>query len=716
MPPRLEKLQGVNYMKILQILPELNVGGVETGTVDFAKYLMAHGHQPMVVSNGGSLVAELNKIGVRHDQLPVHKKSLWSVLQCIKQLRRIILEENVDIVHARSRVPAWIAFFACRSTNAAFLTTCHGYYSQHFLSRVMGWGKLVIVPSEVIAKHMVDHLGVSPHDIRLIPRSVDLEKFHLPHQGKKVQGECVVSIVGRLTPLKGHPYFFKAMTKVVRSFPYVRILVIGDCPDRKESYKRELEVMVRHLGLSRFVEFLGNRRDIPELLAKTDVLVLSTITQEAFGRVILEAQAAGAAVVATRVGGVVEIIDHEKTGLLVPPKDPEAMADAVIRILNDRKLSEQLIAGAQKKLHEKFTLEHQSRRTLNVYEELLKSLNILVIKLSSIGDVILATASLRALRQKFPHAKIHCLVGPQAQAVLKDCPHIDSVIVFDPEGEDRGTRGLWRFAKNLRRYKFDKVIDFQNNRASHLLAFLSFPRESYGYNNRKCGFLLSHSIKDTPHEFSPVEHQFQILKMLGIEYQKDFFLEMWPSAKDEEYVQALLDGEWLGNALHIVGINLAASAKWETKNWPLEHIARLCNILSGKNIRVILTGTPKDKESARRLFSMVKSKPADFVGKTDIPQLAALIKRCQVFVTPDSAPMHVAAAVGTPFIAFFGPTEANRHLPPAKRFVVLNKKLPCSPCYSSHCRITTHACMNEILPEEVAKAVLSLMTQEHKDI
>ncbi|HLD69165.1 MAG TPA: glycosyltransferase family 9 protein, partial [Candidatus Omnitrophota bacterium] len=227
---------------------------------------------------------------------------------------------------------------------------------------------------------------------------------------------------------------------------------------------------------------------------------------------------------------------------------------------------------------------------------------------------------------------------------------------------------------------------------------------------------IASSLKSAPRndtkEMGPVEHQFQILKMLGIEYKPDFFLELWPSPKDEEYVQTLLDGEWLGNATHIVGINLAASAKWETKNWPLEHIARLCNILSAKNIRVILTGTPKDKETARKLLSMVKSKPADLIGKTDVPQLAALIKRCQVFVTPDSAPMHVAAAVGTPFIAFFGPTEANRHLPPAKRFVVLNKKLPCSPCYSSNCRIHTHACMNEISPEEVAKNIFNLMKEK----
>src|SRR3989338_6362979 len=133
-------------MRILQILPELNVGGVETGTVDLAKYLTGHGHHSVVVSNGGALVEELEKNGTKHYQLPVHKKSVWNTLRLIKALHKIILQENIDVVHARSRVPAWVAFFACRKTKASLLTTCHGYYSRHLFSRVIAWPKLVIVP------------------------------------------------------------------------------------------------------------------------------------------------------------------------------------------------------------------------------------------------------------------------------------------------------------------------------------------------------------------------------------------------------------------------------------------------------------------------------------------------------------------------------------------------------------------------------------------
>ena len=147
-------------MNILQILPELNVGGVETGTLDLAKYLVRSGHKAVVVSNGGELVKELESCGAIHYRLPVHKKSLLSIIRMVSRLSEIIRQERIDIVHARSRVPAWIAFFAARKTNTVFITTCHGYYKKHPLSEVMGWAKRVIVLSNVIARHMIDDFGV----------------------------------------------------------------------------------------------------------------------------------------------------------------------------------------------------------------------------------------------------------------------------------------------------------------------------------------------------------------------------------------------------------------------------------------------------------------------------------------------------------------------------------------------------------------------------
>ena len=699
-------------MNVLQVIPELNVGGVETGTVDFAKYLVRHGHKAVVVSNGGQLVSGLESLGARHYGLPVHRKSLWTMVRAVKDLRDVIRREKIDIVHARSRVPAWISYFACRKTKAVFITTCHGHYKNHFFSQVMGWSKLVIVPSKVIGRHMIDRFRVLPRSIRCIPRSVDLERFKVRRDPSGGASRCNIAIVGRITPLKGHAFFLKAMAKVIRTVPYAKIWIVGDAPAEKPSNKQELELLARRLGIESHVEFLGNRRDIPQILAKTDILVLSTITQEAFGRVILEAQASGVPVVATKVGGVVDIIDDEETGLLVLPRDTEAMAKAVIRIANDRGLANRLVVGAKEKLKNNFTLEHMASSTIKVYEELLHSLNILVVKIASIGDVVLVTASLNAIRKKFPHARIHCLVGKESRRILHNCPYLDGIIVYDVKDKDRGWWGLLKLSGKLRKYRFDVIVDFQNNRKSHLLSFLSFARESYGYNNGKWGRLLSHPVNDACKNLPPVAHQFQVLERLGIHYKGNAYLELWPSQHDKQYAQTLLDSEWLGNSPNIVGINMAASAKWQTKNWPIEYMIRLCERLTAKNIRIIITGMEKDKLLAQHFLSMTKSKPANFVGKTNILQLAALIKKCKVFVTPDSAPMHVAAAMQTPVVAFFGPTDSRRHIPPAKKIIVLEKKLACAPCYSSRCRILTHACMKDIHPDEVALEIESLIEEE----
>lgn len=194
-------------MNILQILPELNVGGVETGTLDLAKHLVRLGHKSIVVSNGGNLVKDLEAAGSKHYSLPVHKKSLLSMIKMIPKLADIINKEQIDIVHSRSRVPAWIAFFAAGRTGKVFITTCHGYYQKHFLSRVMGWGKLIICPSQAIARHMMENFNVPYERIRLIPRSVDLERFKFISPDKKRREIFNVGIIGKAYSPKRTPAF-----------------------------------------------------------------------------------------------------------------------------------------------------------------------------------------------------------------------------------------------------------------------------------------------------------------------------------------------------------------------------------------------------------------------------------------------------------------------------------------------------------------------------
>ena len=695
-------------MNVLQILPQLNVGGVETGTLDLAKYLVRGGHKAVVVSAGGQLVDELKASGAIHYQLPVHKKSFLNMLKLISEVAKIIKNEKIDIVHARSRVPAWIAYFACRRTNAVFITTCHGYYRKHFFSYVMGWGKRVIVLSNVIARHMIDDFSVPYERIKLIPRSVDLEKFKYISPDTKRKDEFNIGIIGRITPLKGHLYFIKAMAKVSRSVSRIKIWIVGDSPVSKQAYKEQVQVLVKRLGLSHCTEFLGTQRDIPGILSNLDLLVLATTTHEAFGRVIVEAQASGVPVVATKVGGVVDIIDDGVTGLLVHPSDPVSMAEAALKIFKDKQLAVTLAENAYKKVKEKYNVELMVKNTLDVYQDALINFKILIIKFSSLGDIVLSTAAIRAIREKFgTHYKISFLVGEESKDVLLRCPYIDELLVADFKGKDKGFKGLMNIGRDLRRKGFDIVIDLQNNRKSHLLSYLSLSLNRYGYNNKKFGFLLNHRIKDEKPPIDPVTHQFRILKMMGIDL-KDNRLQLWPSKEDERYIEDFLNTQWLSSNQKLIGINISASPRWLTKSWTAGHIIKLCEELGFRDMRVILTGTQNDIPYADSLVNSVKNtKLINACGRTSINQLACLIKKCSVYISADSSPLHVAASVNTPFVAIFGPTDPRRHLPPANNYVLIKKDIPCSPCYKAKCK--SKKCTELITPQEVLGAIEKLI-------
>ncbi len=693
-------------MNILQILPELKSGGVETGVVDLTKELVEKGHRSVIVSAGGALVEEIKRLGGIHYQLPVNSKSPFTVIKMIARISDIIKKEKIDVVHARSRAPAFSSFFAAYKEKVPFVTTCHGYYSKHLLSRAMSWGKLIIVASQVIAKHMIDDFGAPRERIRLIPRGVDLDKFkYAMPRAKSQTDDFTIAVIGRITPLKGHKYFIQAVSRIIRTMPRVKVLIVGEAPQDKEKYALELKTLVNRLSLSKYVEFLGRRNDIPQLLQKIDLLVLPTITPEAFGRVIIEAQASGVPVIATKVGGVVDIVKHEKSGLLVAPCDWASLAEAITRIINDRKLAADLAKQARTDVERNFNLEKMYKRTIAVYEEAKNNTSILVIKISAIGDVILCIPSLAAIRKTYPKANLSVLTGIKTREILASCPYIDEVIVFDDNKKDR-LKKITNTAGALRREYFDIVIDLQNNRASRLLSFLSASPRRIGYKNRKLDFLLTDKISGARLKIPPLEHQFNLLRKAGVQSAPGK-LQLFLSEADEHNIDKALESEWLSEKQTLIGINIGSSVQWETKRWPIDNFIKLFQKFSQKDIRIVLTGAKEDAPAANRLISQVKNKPINMVGKTTLMELACLIKKCRLFITADSAPLHIACAVSTPCIALFGPTDPKRHLQPSQSTVVIQKNLKCSPCYKKLCK--NIKCMDRISVEEVYETAMKML-------
>ncbi len=711
-------------LTVLQLVPALKGGGVETGTVDMARGLMAQGHRAIVISSGGPLVKELEAAGAIHYTLPIHRKLPWIALKQVPRVAELIESHGVDVIHARSRVPAIIGYLAWRKAACkasfrmggrqqlpVFITTAHGYYSKHPFSAVMGWGRWVIANSESIARHMIDDFHVPSDKIRFIPRGVDLEKYQWREpRAESVKGDWVISCIGRITPIKGHRDLIRAFAAVAKTFPKARLRIIGGADARHQNYLQELKQLVLKLSLEDRVEFSGHEPNIPLALAQSDLMVLPSTCQEAFGRVLIEAGASGVPVVATRVGGIPEVILDKKTGLIVPPQDPVALASAMNTLLKDRALALTLARENRRRVETVYPMARMVRQTMEVYQEAGQSLRILVIKLSAVGDIVLITPSLRALRDRFPKAQITVLVGREGRELLHRCPYIDDLVVFD-RAQNGTIAGLLRMARRLRESQIDLVIDFQNNRISHWLGRLCGAPHRYGWAGRRWSWLLSHRAIPPEQPLSPVDHQFRLLQLVGVE-SNDKRLELWPGPSDQSRVDALLNESWVAQQQPLVAIHPGGS--WLSKQWPESYILELVDRLAGiSKVRVILIGSAKERPICDRIHHAARVKPVVAAGRTSLNELAALLGRCSVFIGGDSAPLHVAAAAGIPIIALFGATDPLRHLPPASSLTLLRTQLPCSPCYRPKCpRVGAGKmeCMKSITVETVAQTAAKIVT------
>jgi len=698
-------------MNILQLIPKLNVGGVEKGTVEVARHLVLTGHKAVVVSGGGSLEKNLAAIGARHYKLPIGRKNPFLMLYCYFKLKHIIRKENINIVHARSRIPALIGYFAARQSGRIFITTAHGQYKKHLISRVMGWGKIVIVANETMARYMKDNFDVSLHKIVIVPRGVDLKKFLFKLPSRHVGKTFRIGMISRFTPLKGHLDFLQAASYVSRRMPNLEVVMMGDKLAAKEEYIKKIELTIRRLTLDRIVKFVTSSEDVFQVMRGLDVLVSANREQEAFGRSIIEAQASGIPVVATKVGGVVENVTHGETGLIAEPGNPKDMAQKILMYVNDLSLQQKIALSARKHVEENYSLERTMAMTMSAYIRAKEEKKILIFKMSSLGDIILSTPSLRAIKERYPEKPcIKVLVDVRFRNVLNNCPYIDEVITCDFKERDKGA-GFLKLAAKLRSEDFDMSIDLQNSKKSHLLAFLSAIPERYGYDNGKMSFLINRKIGLPKKAILPVEHQAYVLGLMGITRIENR-LELWTEKSDEEWVEQFLKSGWLKEGQKLAAFSISASRRWQTKNWGVSSMAEVAgNLAREKGIRVVLLGTKEDSELGAVFMKKTKAKPINAIGKTNIPRLIALIRRCDVLLTGDSAPMHIAAAVETPFVTIFGPTDPERHVPPFNKKKVLYKKQTCSPCYESICP-KKMKCMTAIKPAEVFNALIELVNGE----
>ena len=370
---------------VLQVLPELHTGGVERGTVDIAEAVVQAGGKSLVASSGGRMVHELRRFGAEHIELPLKSKNPEVMRRNIGRLVQVIRERGVDIVHARSRAPAWSAYFACRRTDARLVTTFHGTYNLGFPGKklynsVMTRGERVIAISHFIADHMVETYKVDRKRIRVIHRGADLQHFD-PRQLPAVRviklatdwrlpdDIPVIMLPARLTRWKGQTLLIDALKRL--GHERFRCLIVGSDQGRM-AYRRELERLVARRGLDNLVHIVGDCSDMPAAYMLADVVVSASTDPEAFGRVVVEAQAMGKPVVAPAHGASKELILPDETGWLFEPGDPEQLAAALNHVLSlDTTAREALAAAAVRNVQENFSKDLMCVNTLEIYREIL---------------------------------------------------------------------------------------------------------------------------------------------------------------------------------------------------------------------------------------------------------------------------------------------------------------------------------------------------------
>lgn len=362
-------------MHIVQLLPELHEGGVERGVVEMNRELVRRGVISTVISHGGRLVGEIEAAGGRHVTLDVGSKNPLTALRRARHLQQILAEIRPDIVHVRSRAPAWLLRLANRRLRLPVVSTVHGFNSVSAYSRIMTRADRVICVSHAIQAYVQQHYGTPDAVLRVIHRGIDASTFdpaslnspfieHFRQTNKLV--DCFVATsVGRVTPLKDYETFIRGVVEARKAVPNLVGVIVGGTHADRRGYETRLHALVRELNATAIIRFVGSQQAMPEIYALSDVVVSCSAKPESFGRTLVEALAMETPVIATAHGGALEIVRDGQNGWLFPPGDAAHLARCLVAA------SQRTFSGLRADVLTRFALDTMVEKTLAVYREIL---------------------------------------------------------------------------------------------------------------------------------------------------------------------------------------------------------------------------------------------------------------------------------------------------------------------------------------------------------
>jgi len=379
-------------LKVLQVIPKLGYGGAETGCYDIAHYLPENGCKSFIVTSGGDLTKFINKEKVKLIKLPVHSKNPLLILLNTLALIFIIIFNNITIVHARSRAPAWSCLFATKITRRKFVTTFHGTYNfnsklKRFYNSVMVKSNLIIAGSNFIFSHIKnnysDYLDIK-NKLLVIFRGINVDYFdHTTKtelEEKKLlknwgieENKKIILLPGRLTSWKGQELFLEAINMVNIQLGYEAFYaVILGSDQGRDLYKKKLIRLSEQYRMNKQVKFIDHCKDMALAYKVSDIVVSSSIEPEAFGRVAVEAQSMQKVIIASDIGGSNETVINEKTGYLFESGNAKSLSDKILKVLNlDETMIKTIGIEGRKNIVSKFNVEKMCFSTYSEYKKLI---------------------------------------------------------------------------------------------------------------------------------------------------------------------------------------------------------------------------------------------------------------------------------------------------------------------------------------------------------
>lgn len=664
--------EAVPYHKIrlLQILPRLDSGGVERGTVDLACALRKDGHFSLVISHGGRLVDVLRDHDVLHIKMPVHTKNPLAIIRHGFQLARIIGDYDINVIHARSRAPAWSALLAARLTKIPLITTFHGTYNfsqglsgrlKKFYNSIMVRGDRVIAISGFIKDHILKNYTsflTSPDvsSIVQIDRAVDLKAFSrksvsltrpqkLREKWQILPGQKVLLVPARFTRWKGQLVVLKALVSIVKKEPSVVAVFLGSDQGRL-AYMKEMETFVRESHLEKHVRFVDHEEDMPGAFAAATMMVHASTDPEAFGRVITEAQAMEVPVVASNLGEPGRMIVEGVTGFLHQAGNSDHLAEQILHVLGTD--TSDVIMNALSHVKTHYDQHVFVEKNLAVYQDVMthygraeihrEPKTILVIRHGAFGDIVKSTGVFKALRANHPHAHITLLTAPDFVEFVKSLEFFDQVMVDERR---QSLTGYWQITTQIHQGAFDVIYDLQGTnrteRYYHLLCW-RYGRSSFRWSGKAKGCHYPHD-ESRLIPMHPYDRLADQLYNAGLLLQGQRHLQ--PDVSHLHPTCALDVPTSFG--LLIPG----SSAATVEKRWPPLFYGEIASKLWDKGVVPVIIGSTLEKPLVEMILKKCPQ-VLDLTGKTSYLDILALARQAQCVIGNDTGPMYMASLAGKP--------------------------------------------------------------------